>query len=369
MTSQPIVIDKEYLVALFNRVFERGSRMVEVRSPLLDSPLLRVDADFRIASCVTREDYVRGRDSRVGADSAARQEMPTWADFAETLQASGALLPGNWDRFQSWLGELEEDLGRPDKTVAPLALAIDTNVLYLRLFSRFLDKRRRLGGRFTVLISEGVRDEIDSRIRGKASAEVLRHLYSSPHLEPFLAQLGGQNDLQTRKGKLAQNELDHIRKEHPSLFVPCGPHTGDREASDHEIAKSYALFSRERGLATYMVTFDQNMGDHAKNAGLSRFLLEVPRLEGAKDASLEYALPELVHDLAVIFGVVTLHPFAIRVWGEWHGKTSADYEAERVRIELGQGNPIEASFERDLRLGRALMEAMKAVEMIKGHRG
>ena len=107
-----------------------------------------------------------------------------------------------------------------------------------------------------------------------------------------------------------------------------------------------------------MITFDQNMGDHAKNAGLPRFILEPQDEKLFSGTSLETALPALIHDMAVLFGVLVMEPFDIHIWGEWAGKTSADYEAERVRIEMESKTPIVDLLSRDVEIGQALFKEM-----------
>ena len=352
MTDMTFVVEKQFLVSLANRIFKHGRGRIAFRSPLVQPQLLAVDPDFRAASVVQREAFRDARRAIVGHDDVADREMPTWSDFTQAIQACGAVPPRNFPEFLESLGRIEGDSGRAKSP----AIAIDSNVAYNRLFSRHLDHVFDTSGAFRVLVSRGVRGEIDSRIRDKVSREELSRLYSSQPLAPYLDQLGNRNGLGTRKAKLAQNEVDYLTARHSPIEAPCGAFEGDKEAFDREISKGYATSAEQQRLDAYMVTFDQNMINHAKNAGLRSLGLVLPEAERIKGASLERSLPALVHDLAVIFGVIVVEPFDICVWGEWSGKTSDDYASERLRIEMDSDSPIMKAFARDVDLGQRLLE-------------
>ncbi|MFQ5911448.1 MAG: hypothetical protein ACE5IJ_12130 [Thermoplasmata archaeon] len=282
--------------------------------------------------------------------------MPLWEDISEVFQASGAIPPRNWDVFLRWLRAIQSEAMDSQRIVNPVALAVDTNVAYLHLFSRYLGLDHEEARGFTVLVSQGVRAEIDHHIGAKASRQYLRELYRVPSLAPYIEELGNRNALETRRAKLAQNELDYLTVHRRALRVPCGPFTGNKESFDIEIARSYAAFAQQNRLSGYLLTYDQNMADHAKNVGLPCFVLEMPDLSAFVGASMEGAFASVLHDLAVLFGVVLIEPFEIRVWGEWKGKTSADYESERVRVDIDSRHSIAELFARDTALGYSLLE-------------
>ena len=358
MTDKTFTVQKQFLVALANRVFKHGRGLLTFRSPLIEKPLLKVDREFKTREVIDHDAFASSRKVAVHGDPAANEEMPIWKDFTLALQASGAIKPRNWEAFLEWLSGVEKDSKSPEHVTNPVAIAIDTNVAYNRLFSRHLDPAWGPARDFTILCSQGVIGEIDCHIGGKVGREELRRLYLAPRHEPYLDQLANRNSLETRRAKLAQNEIDYLKKEHRAVPTPCGAYQGDKEAFDAEIARSYASSVHDRALSAYMITFDQNMGDHAKNAGLPRFILEPPDEKLFSGASLELALPALIHDMAVLFGVLVMEPFGIHIWGEWAGKTSADYEAERVRIEMESKTPIVDLLSRDVEIGQALFKEM-----------
>jgi hypothetical protein len=59
---------------------------------------------------------------------------------------------------------------------------------------------------------------------------------------------------------------------------------------------------------------------------------------------------EFLHDLAVYFGSISIKPVGIRILGEWRGKSTADYRAEKVKLLAEEGSTLIESLKRDIRI-------------------
>ena len=57
-----------------------------------------------------------------------------------------------------------------------------------------------------------------------------------------------------------------------------------------------------------------------------------------------------MHDAAVYFGSISLKPVGIRIMGEWKGKSTADYRAEKLKLMAEDGSALIESLKRDIRI-------------------
>ncbi len=255
--------------------------------------------------------------------------------------------------FSSWAARALKDQRHPERSARALFLAVDTNVAYNRLFSRHFPLDGPEGpihaSSFQYLLSDIVRREIDEQIKRKYRGELDR-LFRRPEHEAILREIGGRNVFVARKAKLAQNEIDFLDKQLNALSLHTPEFPADKEDRDVAIAQQYGEFSRERNVDVALLTMDQNMADHAKNAKLLCFPLTVPANPVVRGVPLHHSLPSLLHDLAVVLGAIVVDPFGTVVFGEWQGKTSADYGAERVKTVLDDRAPIADSVTRDFRV-------------------
>jgi hypothetical protein len=276
-----------------------------------------------------------------------RREAPKWFDFKDCFLSAGAIRPREWDEFIEQILHLRTRMQGPSRARKPTYIGIDTNVAYVRLFSRhfpYVGEEEIDPDCLELVISELVRKEIDRRIGYRYRTEDLGRLAGIAKEGHLLKGLARANELSTRKAKLAQNELDYLTKALGALEVSGSKLSKDKERVDRDIAESYSDFQDSHSADVILVTLDQNMIDHAKNAHLSTAAMRFPTDESFKDLNNLWSMHSLLHDLAVIFGVVQLHPLEIYIWGEWGGKQTEDYELERVRIFIGDSVPFADEF-------------------------
>jgi len=345
------IVPSSFLVALANRLFASGRKVLTVHYPLYGHELFSIDNSFHVTSPTTFEKFRDARDAATSYEPDVKREAPDWGDVVDCFASSGAIPPPNLTELATWAADALEDQRSPQKAARPLFLAVDTNIAHYRLFSRHFPLQAPNGQPITAttfqfLISETVRREIDGQIQRKYRGE-LNRLFTKPGQEPFVREIGGRNVLVARKGKLAQNEIDYLDKQLMALSVSSPDYSGDKEKRDITIAQTYGTFAQERNVEVALLTMDQNMVDHAKNAKIRCFPLQVIARPDLKSVDLHYSLAHLLHDLAVVLGVLVIEPFKTTVWGEWPGKTSADYAAEWVKVVLDDKAPIAKYLELD----------------------
>ncbi len=352
------VLPKEFLMALVNRTFQHGRRAVSIRYPLYGHELFSVDQGFVVSGATTKGKFDAAKDAATSWDPSAIHEAPTWGDFISCFAWSGAVRPPNLGDFAAWASQTLDDQRRPDRAARPLFLAVDTNVAYTRVLSRQFPLEAAKGAiqasAFQYLLSDVVRREVDEQIKHKYRGD-LATLFRKPEQQAFLREIGGRNVLVARKAKLAQNEIDFLDKQLNALPLPASEFPEDKEDRDVLIATAYGGFSRERNVEVTLLTMDQNMVEHAKNARVRCFPLTVPADPALKGVRLHHALPALLHDLAVVLGVIVLDPFGTVVYGEWPGKTTADYGAERVKVVLDDRPPVSGVVAKDWQVLRQVL--------------
>jgi hypothetical protein len=341
------ILSKDYVILLLNQIFRSGRNIVRVKEPFYGLELFTIDDKMAISKIVSRQKYMDAWQKVSQSLGPLRREAPKWFDFKDCFLSAGAVRPREWDEFVEQILHLRTRMQGPSRARKPTYLGIDTNVAYVRLFSRhfpYIGDEEIDPDCLELVISELVRKEIDRRIGYRYKTEDVGRLAGAAKEGHLLKGLARANEFSTRKAKLAQNELDYLTKGLGALEVSGPKLSKDKERVDRDIAESYADFQDTHSADVILITLDQNMIDHAKNARLSTAAMRFPVDESFTDFSNPWSVHCLLHDLAVIFGVVQLYPLEVYIWGEWNGKQTEDYELERVRIFIGDSVPFADEF-------------------------
>jgi hypothetical protein len=356
--SEALVVAKDHMITLLNELLEADRFPVGVSYPPYGVDLLEIRRDFQVR-LPPREALEATLEKARTGDPAVDRELLSWRDLKDCLQSSGALPPGNLEELGRELEDLHRATSDALRSPRLTLLGLDTNMAYLRFFSRHfpaLARRHRLAsGVFRYAVAEAVVGEIDRRIRWKYRREVLQVLRKALRRPDLLEEFKGRNTLSTRKGKLAQGELDFLRQALHAFPVPGGPLPGDKEEVDGVIAEAYGRFQKEHSVDLVVLTSDQNMVDHLVNAGVRPLNVNVAFDVPSSLRVHHWTVPPLLHDLAVTFGVIQIGPFP--VFGEWRGKTRDDYAHERLMVRL-EGSPgITQQLARDVQISDLLLKA------------
>ncbi len=129
---------------------------------------------------------------------------------------------------------------------------------------------------------------------------------------------------------------------------------GDKEERDRVIAKSYADFEKNRGGEILLLTADEDMAYHAKNAGLLQETLLVPHEVPTHGIITPFQLVNLLFDLAIHFGVISLTGTGVTIFGEWKGKGYKDYSVEHLNLKITPESRIWKELDRSLRISNKI---------------
>jgi hypothetical protein len=348
-----LVLEKGYLIGLLNRIFRQGNRKVRVSYPPYEIQLFSIGPEFQVTDVISSKLLGMARASLVDDEPMLKRELPSWGHLRDCFLSAGIVRPMRWKSLIEYLRDESEARVTKPVHLKSLYLGIDTNVAYARLYTRHFPVNNGQDlleiENFHHVLCPMVRDEIDSRIGQRYRDSQISLMAKKLRDKVMTINLRHGNRLATRRGKLAQNEIDYLSHDLGAVTSSHPEFTGDKEESDIAIAKSYGGFAKENDVEVAVATFDQNMIDHLKNARVRPLALGYPRTLDTK-SSRWWAVPALLHDLAVTFGYVRIHPFRILLSGEWQGKTTEDYEEERVRLIMEDDEPIRKEFERDVRI-------------------
>jgi hypothetical protein len=207
---------------------------------------------------------------------------------------------------------------------------------------------------FRITISDMVKEEIDSNIKYKYRASNLTKMKKKFGLTPIVDEFFNASARKTRVAKSVQNELSFILGALEAERAEATLSSQDKEERDRIIAKSYSDFEKHRNGEVMLLTADEDMAYHAKNANLLYETLIVPHKVPAKGPILPFCLVNLLYDLAITFGVIRLQGSGITIFGEWKGKGLTHYSNESLKLIISKESRIKDEFERDLRIAQGI---------------
>ncbi len=334
-----LVMDRRELQVLTNCVYGGDSRYLRVSYPFFDLQLFMLDIRKpELKDIVPFEDFDRARMERKPVDrGVSADELPTYNDLKTCLLTSGFVRYRNQAEAARQLLELRDSSRDPNKRPRPVFVAVDTNILYFRFLSRSMPLRDPESGRsveagdFRYVLSEIVQVEVDSRITHKYSRgeiEALSQLFAHKELLPEFRNGSGRRE---RLAKLAFNEMNYLMAELRALRIKGTPVRG-KERNDIEIAQSYGSWAKEGDYDVLLLTADEDMMNHARTSELMALQLDYPHEMPRHGRIDPWSVSDLLYDLAVTFGAVSIANAGLTLLGEWAGKNSGDYGRERVKV-------------------------------------
>ncbi|OGS56111.1 MAG: hypothetical protein A3K60_01055 [Euryarchaeota archaeon RBG_19FT_COMBO_56_21] len=354
MEVKELIMSRQELQILTNAIYRGDTRYIHVSYPFYGTELFTLDVGKPELKDIVRPDaFDWARSSKKPLDrSVSADELPSYSDLRNCLLSSGFLSYKNEKEITDRLLALREDSRDPNKRPRPVFVAVDTNILYDRFLSRHLPLTDPTGrsvqaGDFRYVVSEVVLLEIDSRVTHKYSREEIRALaqvFSHPEL---LQEFSNGSGRRTRVAKLAINEMQYLLTELRALRIKGTP-ARDKEHNDIEIAQSYKHWARSNDYDVVLLTADEDMVTHARAGELMPLPLEIPFAVPEHARIDPWKMSDLLFDLAVTFGVISLDNEDVRVFGEWGGKSSTDYAREHVKVvfpEQGKHDAVSKQLE------------------------
>ena len=340
-----LVLSRRELQILTNAIYRGDRRYIHVSYPFYDLELFTLDIEKPELSKIVRAsafDWTRTTKKPLDRSFSA-DELPSFSDFRNCLLSSGFIDYKNEQEITRKLLELREEARDPNKRPRPVFVAVDTNILYDRFLSRHLPLKDSATGDileatdFRYVLSEVVQMELDSRITHKYSRDEIQALSAVVSHPELLREFANGSGRRERIAKLAFNEMNYLLTELRALRVK-GTAVKGKERNDIEIAQSYKHWARGGDYDVFLLTADEDMVNHARTSELMTLQLELP-FEVPEHARIDpWRMSDLVYDLAVVFGLISLDNEEILVFGEWGGKSSSDYMGEHVKVRFGNGD-------------------------------
>jgi hypothetical protein len=241
------------------------------------------------------------------------------------LVASGVLkVEGIDEKFDMTIREFGKSLY--DGRVKPLYVSLDTNCFINRIsyqLEKFAKDRKTKLGAFVV--ADGVRRELFKEKPGKYKEEELRVVKRiDSRFEEFL----NQPKVDERIKKMGKAEYDRFRSSVRFEEIPSG-------VGDNEIAEALGDFSRDRNCDVWLMTFDKTMYEVSVGFGVHPILLKFPYIKERAKLKTDWdCVCDLIYTTAVIFGFVNVE--GVTVYGIWRGKSTDDWNRERVKLKLNK---------------------------------
>ncbi len=347
------IFTKRELMLFLNHIRDEGLSSFEVREPYFDNRLLKVDLkeEKYEVELTGKDDY----EIKISKDEYwDKTEIPGFKEYKECLISSGFVEYGNWDDFKTWARSLYQNEKDPGLSSESVFLTIDTNLAYYRFISRKFpleyDDITIEAYDFDYLLSSIVESEIDHHIKDKYDDSDLKMMGMHTEIGDVRYKFRNRGRFETRKSKFATEELNHLRGELNSARVKARGSKTDSERNDILIVESLEEFCWDKNIDVALISTDRNMGNHSENAEIAYFVLEMPHsIPKRKEVGPEIVL-NLLHDMALFYGMVKIPELSTDLFGIWGGKKDEHYRTESVKAWVNPGSPIESQVKREMKI-------------------
>lgn len=339
---------KNFIMAVLNEGLIHGRTRIAVRSDLLDMEIIKLDLEEgRIVWIAEPKDFdpvVSEIKLKIG-NQWLEDDLPSFYDLRDAFQSSLMVKPSEFGQLIEAMKSVEERKMDPYRFPRQMLLSMDTNIAYNRLFSRMtlLDEMCRKGGLdsslIPILIPSLVEEEISSSIRSKYSSRDINIIEKalSKRLPGNMINCLGKKG---RKAANAQAEIKIIEERYGSISASGGEFKNDKEERDRDIVRSVAEYCRAQDNDVLFVTADDKARAHCRAFKIPSIGLSYP-YDLPKSMDFDpWLLVELLYDLSINFGMISLKGLGIRFQGTWAGKSIEDYSRERMCFSLEGGSDI-----------------------------
>ena len=325
-------VPRTFLIALLNELYYDNKRDLRVRELLGGRELFRITLGERCTVRISSDGWDR---------DTSDAEVPGTGDLLETLRASGALRPDNWDAL---VGELKAAASRDLRERPPVYLSFDTNCLRWRLYDTLRDHAsHRETDALGLVLSGVVQRELEGFDRKFTPADV-EALKRAGIPGRVAADLQNQLKLADRKIRLGFEEFRQVQQNAEVV--------DSSEDGDVGILRSLRVFRKERGERSpdlLVLTGDNDLCARLKAPGITPFLVRysAARPGTRLECSWEDAA-RLLYVASVIFARISIRAGGtVDVSGVWRGKGVPDWATEKVRLTVHDSS-LEREMERTL---------------------
>jgi hypothetical protein len=347
------------VILLVNEAVMAGIDSIQIGYPFLGLDLMTLNPDeFVISDVISFDRYA---ECTPQVDPAISREIPGFSEMKHALISAGVMELTGWDETKKELLRISEEPQNVHTSRRKTYVTVDTNILYFRVVSRRMNPPSSLCIHHGVVdprelswvISDVVVNEIDKRIRDKYRKEHIEMLkrLNSGHLAERLMNM---STLSTRTAKCAFLDLHEILGRLGAFRIRCREFPENKEERDILIARTLRMFEEERDCDILLLSADEDMLFHARDNGISCYVLHVPHVTVDWARLTPETCAHLIRDLAVTYGCISLKGTGIVVYGEWTGMTSSNWMNEDLMLWVEEGARILPPLKRSLKVSRAI---------------
>ncbi len=351
------IFTQKELTIFLNKIREEGLSSFEVVDPYFENRLLKIELKDELyeVELTGNGDY----EVPISKDEYwDKKEIPGFKEYKECLLSSGFVKYENWEDFKTWIRSLYQSEKDPGLSSESVFLTIDTNLAYYRFISRkfpleYEDMKIKAED-FDYMLSSIVESEIDHHIRDKYDDSDLKMMGMHTEIGDVRYEFRNRGTFETRKSKFATEELNYLRGELNSARVKGRGSKTDSERNDILIVESLEEFCWDKNIDVALISTDRNMGNHAENAEIAFFILEMPHsIPKRKKVGPDIVL-NLLHDMALMYGMIKIPELSTDLLGIWGGKTDQHYSDGCVKAWVNPGSPIESQVKREKKILNSL---------------
>jgi hypothetical protein len=329
-------MSRDELTVLTNDLYSCGKRHFKVIYPFYGETLFTLDTQGPALINIIDKERFDSSSRQLKPDGIDPKHMIQFQDLRDCLVSSNIIEYKNEREIIDWLRELKNQSKDLSVRSKPCLIAVDTNILYFCFISRHLSfqdaDRHPFHSGFRYIVSDIVREEIDSGVEHKYTNDEIEAFKSTFKRRDLLNEFKNRCDLKARKAMLAFNECQFLRQELKAVGT-SGKGSTNNEQNDREIARSYVRHARENNCDAFLLTADEKMVTHARTCDMATKQLLI-QTEVPKQCSVNpWSVRNLIFDLAITMGAISIeNNEAIILLGEWRGKTSKDYTDENLKV-------------------------------------
>jgi len=339
-----MIVSKKYIYSILNEL-ANVSDTIQIKYPPIGHLFSLWFGEKCKLKFLPEADYRKMREGflRIKKGAIPDKEIPLGNDFRTCLYASGIIQSDTQEELNDIISEgIERNLLKGKK---PLFIGYDTNALSDRLNRKIEEiialKTRNNKPQIGYCLSEGVEKELQDNLDKKYDFEDLKKL-KLPCMG-FTNKFINQPPKKSRMAYLGAVEFKKI------LANPnCELIDTDRKG-DEAIVNSYKKYEKAHDVELLLLTGDNNFTSRAQTQRIRTLYMKKPSaLQNSEPIYCEYKnLCELIFCTAIIFGYIEFG--GIEIYGIWKGKTSEDWDAERLNIEIKDAE-IKKKVKRDLQV-------------------
>lgn len=289
--------------------------------------------------------------------------------IADMLMLSGCLPPQGIDKLLDIL--LEKDTS----DLRELALCLDTNILFNRIFSQYVfPKILKVERNLNILISRQVEAEIGSNllseVRRVGNLPRTLEILKEPEIKTFLKVYGvGAPSLEARRAAIAIHELGLLEQQKKLIKIYRSSESAtSRLEPDFLIVSSCKKLAEENSFKLLVLTMDDHTYTCAQILKCNALKL-IPqanfpyRIEGVSLTNIS----ELIYVVTMILGFIRLRvgPEVLEIIGSWRGKSLKEWRLGRLLLRYPKFG-ILSKYIRKVLKADSVLTALKVIDQYVG---